>query len=228
MNIVTASDNHCARFLPALARSVELCYGKPLVVYNMGLSPEKLPKGAMLLTPPADCGDWNDYIEYKRGDQKCRGIKTTHKPIIIKDALQFGRVLYVDADTYFKRAVDLQGFDVGVCLKPVEDRYMTGDKFSSYINAGVMVWNTNNALLEAWTEKCKEDTTDQKAITDLLSKKIDWDEPDVLGRLHNWNGVKVRVLDCRIYNDYKLDTGDILHFKGELQNRYDTLIKEIE
>lgn len=228
MQIITSADSKFWRFIPALARSVKKYYRKKLKVYDIGLADE-YHTDAERVELRTDLGNWRDMVHYERGKnkQKCQAIKTTHKPIIIRHALRNGPVIYVDADTLFRQKVDDNEFDVGVCLKPKADRYAEGDNYSSYINAGVMFWNTECSLLEEWSAKCQEDTTDQKAMVDLLSQTIDWNDPGVLQMLHDWNGTLVRVLDCRLYNDYHLTVGGkIWHFKGILHDKYEEIMNE--
>lgn len=80
------------------------------------------------------------------------------------------------------------------------------------LNSGVIFFNTPAAqLVDRWALECeKEKTTDQKALSDVLSETIDWDR---FNKLQDWHGLKIKVLKAAKYNDYHLTKkGKILHF----------------
>ena len=146
-------------------------------------------------------------------------IMTTHKPACVADALDRSPagVLYADADVLFAApvtAADLGGADVAVTPRLARERradYLA----NGAINAGVLYFAGTppaaRRLIAAWTEACAEGgRTDQKALSDLLAGF------DLLGPLGpgTRDGLTVLKLDPRIFNDTRLKTGRVLHFKN--------------
>jgi hypothetical protein len=143
---------------------------------------------------------------------------TTHKPACIADALDRSPagVLYADADVLFAApvaAADVAGADVAVTPRVARERresYLA----NGALNAGVLYFAGSAAarrLIAAWTEACAEGgRTDQKALSDLLSG---FDLLGPLGPIAR-DGLAVLKLDPRTFNDTRLKTGRVLHFKN--------------
>ncbi|MBW1860353.1 MAG: hypothetical protein JRI70_09860 [Deltaproteobacteria bacterium] len=77
-----------------------------------------------------------------------------------------------------------------------------------------MFFNNHNKLVEAQMEDRKaEKLSYQGVMNRLLSETIDWRDPDIYGKIHDWHGVQVKIFDIHTYNDYYLKDGKIWHFK---------------
>ena len=143
---------------------------------------------------------------------------TTHKPACVADALDRspGGVLYADADVLFAApvtAADVGDADVAVTPRIARERRPTISRTARSTPASLYFAATPAArrLVAAWTEACAEgDRTDQKALSDLLAGF------DLLGPLGpaTRDGLTVLKLDARVFNDTRLKTGRVLHFKN--------------
>jgi hypothetical protein len=82
------------------------------------------------------------------------------------------------------------------------------------LNAGVLYFADTppaRALIADWAAACADGTrTDQKALSDLLAAF------DLLGPLGpaTRDGLTLTKLDARTFNDTRLKTGRVLHFKN--------------
>ena len=200
MNIVTAADKDFFHCLNELAVSVRKFYDKPLIVYDIGLTEEQKQQLDAIVIPI----EIDDKVNHRGKSLICdTGIastRATHKPFCVQHYFQNydEPMILVDADCLFTAKVEEYGFDVAVTRGLSKNKdvvYQNG-----LINSGVIFFNTScNELLQRWACECEKDkTTDQKALSDILSETIDWDR---FNQLQNWNGLKIKVLDARIYND---------------------------
>ena len=214
MNIVTAADTGFFHCLKELASSVRKFYNRPLIVYDIGLTQQqKQQLDSVAIIIPIEI---SEKVDHKGRSLICStGIastRATHKPFCVKKYFESYRepMILVDADCLFTAKVEESGFDVAVTKAPSKDKNAVYE--NGVINSGVIFFNTPAAeLVDRWALECeKEKTTDQKAISDVLSETIDWDK---FNQLQDWHSLKVKVLDARIYNDYHLTKkGKILHF----------------
>ena len=107
-------------------------------------------------------------------------------------------------------AFEEKGFDVAVTYTPPRK----GEQIYYYngiINSGVIFFNTPaTELVNRWAENCyQENTTDQKALSDVLEETINFQE---YKKIQQWGGLKIRIFDTKIYNDFHLTRkGKILH-----------------
>jgi len=234
MNIMTACNSAYSFFLKLLARSVRKFYGKPVILYDLGLTRvEKDGVDAQIVSLEDVQIEWTgreielDHqgnvisrhgakIDFKDNlpafFSRPRGI---FKPFCVGHYFKHNSepVIWVDVDTVFRERVEERGFDVGVTLRPKNEMRLD-DQYWGLINAGVMFFNNYNKLVEAWIEDCKtEELSDQGVMNRLLSETIDWEDEDIYGRVHDWQGVRVKVFDIQTYNDYHLRDGKIWHFK---------------
>jgi len=215
MNKVTSANHAFFHCLSGLAESVRKHYNKPLIVYDVGLTEEdrsKLDAHIIQIDVDSSCFDFAT-------DGDSRFVKTTHKPACIKHYFKnfTEKMIFVDADCLFMERVEESGFDVGVTLRTGKGLDLT-DHFNGVLNAGVLFFNTSaDELVDPWAEECqKENTTDQKALTDILSETIDWKR---YNHIYDWHGLKVKVFKTDDYNDYHLKTGKIFHFKGLMHEK---------
>jgi hypothetical protein len=146
---------------------------------------------------------------------------TTHKPACIADCLdRTGEgCLYVDADVLFVEPLlpaDLgsgpHGPDVAVTPRHPKERSPLHVE-NGTINAGVLYFSPSppaRALLDSWAAACAAgDRTDQKALSDLLAGFSILESLGPEAR----DGLRLQKLDPRSFNDVRLKTGRILHFK---------------
>lgn len=226
MNIVTTGDSKFFHCLQRLAKSVRKSYDKQLIIYDVGLTDEeKSSLDAHIILINVDV-DFYNYTTFK----KVRFIQATHKPFCVKHYFENHSepMILIDADCLFIRRVEEYGFDVGVTLKPRKS-IDTSNHYTGVLNTGVIFFNTNaTELIDKWIEDCKKShTTDQKALTDILSETIDWKH---YNKIYDWHGLKIKVFKTEEYNDYHLKNGKIFHFKGERheENIYRKLIDAME
>jgi hypothetical protein len=229
MNIVTACDANFFRCLKELAKSVRKFYGKPVIVYDLGLTElQKQQLDAVIIPIELDKN-----VDYKKsahifpdGRPSCRN---THKPSCVKDYFKkFSEpMILVDADCLFTEKVELDGFDVAVTLDP--KKISREDMYNGIVYSGVMFFNCPaQKLVDKWQQVCMtENTTDQKALSDILSEQINWKD---YKKIQQWNGLKIKILDTGTYNDFHLKGGKILHFATTKhdQDVFDKLIEGYE
>ena len=210
MNVVTSSNHDFSHCLVGLVEGVWRHYGKRPIVYDLGLTDEDRTKLRAEIIPIEVAAGCFDYATAGDG----LFIKTTHKPACVRHYFEnfSEEMIFVDADCLFVDRVEETGFDVGVTLRTGKARDLS-DHFNGVLNAGVIFFNTDaRQLVDRWATKCtKDNTTDQKALTDILSDTIDWQHYD---RIYDWHGLKIKVFRTDEYNDYHIRSGKILHFKG--------------
>lgn len=210
MRILTAGDSGFYHCMKGLARSVRKFYGQQLIVYDIGLTEsQKRELDAEIRSVRVET-DFSSFTDHKG----TRFINATHKAACINDYFQHDsdRLIYIDADCVFRERIDLDGFDVGVTVKPAGKLDET-NYFNGIINTGVIFFNTYpKPLIERWIQECATGNhTDQSALAMILSETVDWSNP---GTVSNWNGISIKTLPVEIYNDYYLRTGKVFHFKG--------------
>ncbi|MHC5140305.1 MAG: hypothetical protein ACYSOF_10580 [Planctomycetota bacterium] len=216
MNIVTTADKNYFQCLNELTQSVRKHYGKPAIVYDLGLTDEQVEALDATVIPIKVTTDFQGYAEYTRGNP----IKATHKPFCVKHYFDNHdeKMLFVDADCLFTQRVELDGFDVAVTLKADVERLDLSDPYVGILNTGVIFFNNSAPeLVEGWLKLCAEDnnTTDQKAMVDLLGDAVDWKHED---KIYDWRGLKIKVLGT-YYNDHHFRKGCIYHFKTDKHSR---------
>lgn len=224
MNVVSTADSGFFVPLRELAKSVMAHYGKQLIVYDLGLTGEQKEQLDAEIVPIDVEVDFQEHASSAKGPF----IKATHKPFCVKHYFEHHDepMILVDADCLFMEKVEEVGFDVGVTLRS-EDRVDLSDPYAGILNSGVVIFNSRaTKLVDRWIAECtKCNTTDQKALTDLLSEGIDWQHYD---KVYDWQGLKVKVLRTDEYNDFYLKTGKIFHFKGKRHEEgiYERLMAE--
>ena len=224
MNIVTTGDSKFFHCLTGLSKSVMRFYEKQPIIYDIGLTDEQRASlDAHIIQIDVDV-DFDNYTTFRN----VPFIQATHKPFCVKHYFNnySEPMILIDADCLFMQKVGLDGnFDVGVTLKPRRNMDLS-NHFTGVLNSGVIFFNSNAAeLIDRWVDECcKPDTTDQKALTDILSETIDWKH---YNRIYDWHGLKVKVFKIEEYNDYYLKNGKIFHFKGE-RHREDIYKKLID
>jgi hypothetical protein len=128
----------------------------------------------------------------------------------------------------FLEKVELDGFDVGVTVKP--RKKIDRENFvNGIINAGVIFFLAYpKKLVEQWIQGClRPDVTDQIVLAEILSETIDWKK---YNHIYDWHGYKIKTLRIEDYNDYYLKTGKIYHLKGHAHQKefYKRLIEAID
>jgi hypothetical protein len=210
--VITCADADYFHFLPHFEANVERKFGALPLIYDLGLDPsQRAALRSEIVEVPVPAG-------FKDREPSHGFIMTTHKPACIADALDRspGGVLYADPDVLVAGPVtpaDLGAADLAVTPRRARERT------SSYLdngalNAGVLFFADTapaRTLIAAWAAACAEGTrTDQKALSDLLAPF------DLLGSLGiaTRDGLTVAKLDARVFNDVRLKTGRVLHFKN--------------
>jgi hypothetical protein len=224
MNIVTSADSNFFHCLEGLAASVRKHYGKQVIVYDVGLTDEQRQSVDAKVIPIEIDVDFKGYATFmKHCTIETKAIKTTHKPFCVTHYFQnySEPMLLVDADCSFTQRVEETGFDIGVTLRR-KNRIDITNPWIGILNAGVIFFNTYiEEFISTWAKCCQKDnTTDQKELSEILSETIDWKH---YNRIYDWHGIKVKVFDASIYNDVRLKNGKIFHYKG---NRHDKGIYE--
>ena len=209
MNIVTSANHDFAHCLASLIGSIHQHYGQRPIVYDLGLTPEdRQSMDAVFVDFPVAAATFG--FVTKGGHQF---VRATHKAGCIQDYWRRHDepMMFVDADCLFRARVEEKGFDVGVTLRT--RGLDVSDPFNGVLNSGVLIFNDPAPeLLGRWAEQCLiGETTDQKALVEVLSETIDWSAYD---RVYDWHGLKVKVFRTDDINDYHLRTGRIWHFKG--------------
>ena len=215
MNIVTSSDQGFFHCLEGLAASVRKHYNKQVIVYDVGLTPEQRDSIDAVVIPIKIDVDFKGYASFlKHSTIETKAIKTTHKPFCVHHYFQNYNepMIFVDADCTFNEMVCESGFDIGVTLRR-KNRIDTSNPWIGILNAGVIFFNTySEEFIKTWTQRCtKENTTDQKELSEMLSETIDWKG---YNKIYDWHGIRVKVFNATEYNDVLLKKGRIYHFKG--------------
>lgn len=208
--VLTCADANYFHFLPFLEANVERKFGALPLIYDLGMTPEQR---ASLRSEVQRVPVPEDFAGHAHGF-----VRATHKPACIADglALSPGGILYADADLLFAGAVTRADLgDADVAVTPRTRREQRPDYLAKgAINAGLVYFAATpaaRALVAAWGEACDAgEVGDQRALSDLLAGF------DLLGPLGavTRDGMTVRKLDARIFNDNRLKTGRVLHFKN--------------
>jgi hypothetical protein len=223
MNIVTSSDSNYFHCLEVLAESVRKHYGKRVIVYDVGLTEQQRNSIDAEVISIEIAVDFRGYTDKATGAY----IKTTHKPFCVKHYFEnySEPMIFVDADCMFMERVEEKGFDVGVTLRR-PGRIDLSDYYGGILNAGVIFFNTKSSeLVEEWIKRCqKENTTDQKELSEMLSETIDWKR---YNKIYDWHGLKIKVFNAKKYNDVQLKNGKIFHYKGKRHTKevYEQLLQ---
>jgi hypothetical protein len=210
--ILTCGDSKYFEFLQNFEDNIFAIFGYYPIIYDLGLKEdEKAKLKSEVRKIPIKEKFWElNTIGY---------VKTTHKPRCIKDILNEKNqdCIYVDADVIFTSKIqetEFKNADIGITPRHTKERkpeYFT----NGFINAGFIFFkNTKNvkALIDKWIASCQEqDTTDQKALSDILKEKIDILDGKTKQKYHEIN---VLLLDPAIYNDVSCKTGHMFHFKN--------------
>ncbi len=227
MNIVTASDSGFFHCLKKLADSVRKYYDKPIIVYDLGLTEEQKKQLDAIIIPIEISEKVNHKGRSLLSNTGIPSTRATHKPFCVKHYFEnySEPMILADADTLFRTKVEETGFDVGVTCHKLRKNNI--DFYNGVINSGVIFFNNPaEKLINRWAQECeKELTTDQKALSDVLSETINW---SIFNKVQDWHGLKIKIFDCRIYNDYHLTKkGKILHFINARHHKeiYEKLIE---
>lgn len=211
--IITCADAGYFHFLPHLEANVERKFGRLPLVYSLGLTEAQagaLRSEVVRVDVPAGFA----------GRESRRGfVMATHKPACIRDALDRSGgegCLCIDADIFFVeplRADDIGDADMAVTPRHPKERTPLHLE-NGNLNSGFVYVSDRpaaRAMLARWEEACAEGTrTDQKALSDLLAG---FGLLEGLGPVTR-DGLALMRLDPRLFNDVRLKTGRVLHFKN--------------
>jgi len=208
--VMTCADAGYFHFLPFFEANVERKFGKLPLIYDLGLTEAQrtsLRSEVRRVPVPEDfAGTAHGFV------------RATHKPACVADALDAspGGVLCADADLLFVGPVtraDVGEADVAVTPRTARERrpdYLA----KGAINTGLVYFAVTapaRSLVAGWAEACAiGDRGDQVALSDLL---VDFDLLGPLGPATR-GGMTVLKLDARVFNDTRLKTGRVLHFKN--------------
>ena len=226
MRILTAGDSNFYHCMIELARSVRRFYGQQLIVYDIGLTEEQKSEIDAEIRHVDINVDFSNFTKH----QNTNFINATHKAFCIKHYFEndSDRLIYIDADAVFQEKIDLDGFDVGVTVKP-NNKLDTNNYYNGIINTGVIFFNIYpEQLIDCWIQECATgEHTDQSSLAKILSETIDWKET---GKVYDWHGISVKTLPVETYNDYYLQSGKVFHFKGRRHDPeiYHQLIETME
>ena len=228
MNIVTSADSGFFHCLQKLAESVRKHYDKQIILYDIGLTDEEKRSVDAQIVPIQVQVDFSHHAVFrKKSSSKQQSIiKATHKPFCVKHYFENNPepMILVDADCFFKERVLETGFDVGVTLRR-EKRINLTSPWTGILNTGVVFFNTYaKRLIDAWIEGCqRENTTDQRELSEILSETIDWKH---YNKVYDWHGLNIKVFNAEEYNDVLLKNGKIFHFKGHRHRKdiFETLM----
>lgn len=215
-DIVTCGDGNYFSFLKHFEANVFDVYGRYPVIYDLGL--EDWQKKSLRSTL-RQVGVSKDYASYNSNNF----IKATHKPWCLLDFLNATEndCLYVDADVVFTSQIResvFSGAGIALCPRHVKERrelYLVNGN----LNSGLLYFRNSDQVkcfFDAWIARCQdEDTTDQKALSDLLSTQV-----DLLGgpRLQYYGDIPIILLDPAVYNDVSCTTGILFHYKNAGRN----------
>jgi hypothetical protein len=160
-----------------------------------------------------------------------------YKVIFMHDILdqQSDDVVWVDGDCLvinpidFNKAID--GCDLAFTLRDVGDRNKTRTAVQDgYLNSGV-VFIRNNSRSREFMKLARKQVTlslyDQEAFNKIL---LEASALERHGEVINIYGIKVKILNCREYNNFYFDEGHrsakILHFKGRGRSIWHEYIRE--
>lgn len=229
MNIITACDAVFFHCLSELAKSVRKFYDKPIIVYDLGLTEEQKKRLDAVIIPIQIDPEVNYTGKVYLAPNGNPSTRATHKPFCVQHyfANYSEPMIMVDADCLFNEKIEEKGFDVAVTYTPPRK----GEQIYYYngiINSGVIFFNTPaTELVNRWAQNCyQENTTDQKALSDVLEETINFQE---YRKVQQWGGLKIRIFDTKIYNDFHLTRkGKILHFINtrHREDIYEKLINE--
>lgn len=216
MNIVTSADSNFFHCLEGLAETVRKHYGKQVICYDVGLTEEQRNSVDAHVIPIEIDVDFQSYATYKKNSTDISQIiKATHKPFCVNHYFNHfdEPMILVDADCTFTERLEETGFDLGVTLRR-KNRIDLTNPWIGILNTGVIFFNKHvKELIDVWEHGCIDDnTSDQKALSEILSETIDWKHYD---KIYDWNGIKVKVFNAAVYNDVRLKDGKIFHFKGK-------------
>ena len=116
MNIVSAANSRFAHCLIELAKNVRKHYGKPLIVYDLGLTEgnkKELDAEIISITLDEEI-DCLGTVFLSKGEYPSN--RATHKPFCVKHYFENHNepMILVDADCLFNERVELEGFDIAV------------------------------------------------------------------------------------------------------------------
>ena len=213
--IVTSADESYSEFVRNLAENCLRIFGQKPIIYDLGISEETKKN--------IDA----EFIAFKTSSQykslnSINCIKATHKPKCILDFFYNSnkKFLFIDADCLFTKKPKFPDSDICLTFRIYSEQTVSDFSKNGIINSGVIFIDptTENAeslekLIKEWISICEknDDTTDQKALSDILIQLNKNIHPQ---KTYRYLNASVSILESEKFNDVKRKTGDILHFKS--------------
>jgi len=210
--VITCADANFFHFLPAQERNINRKHGAFPVIYDLGLTRRQVTRLQSTVSPITPPEGYNENVPGG-------AIRTSHKPSCILDCMErYERdVLYVDADVVMMAPLPsgcFAGSDVALTPRHPNEMRSSNPYSNGTINAGVLYFANTTAvreLLKKWDARCAQGVeSDQKALSELLSDADltgDWEDATA-------EGLTIRKLDARLFNDVGTNTGYLWHFKN--------------
>jgi hypothetical protein len=218
LQIITCADAQFFEFLPYLEANISRKFGFLPTIYDLGMRDDQV-RSLRSRVVPMPSGE-----RYRSKHRVTGNVMTTHKPACIKDSLirNPGGCLYVDADVLFVDATteaDFANADIAVTPRRPSAK-ADQSRNNGNINAGVLYFSGSAAarsILDEWLLACEDgDRTDQMALSDILEG---FNLLDGLG-IDRRERATVMKLNARVFNDVRIRTGRILHFKNAGRNEH--------
>lgn len=212
LRIITCADSGFFEFLPYLEANILRKFGVLPTIYDLGMRDDQ-KRALKSDVVPMPMGERHQSMHGGTGF-----VMATHKPACIIDALSRDPAgcLYVDADVLFVGATTASDFgNADIAVTPRHPRERSEAHLANgTINSGVLYFSGSAAarsILDQWLIACEAgDRTDQMALSDIIAE---FDPLHGLG-LESRNGTSIMKLDPRVFNDVRIRTGRILHFKN--------------
>jgi len=147
-------------------------------------------------------------------------------------------MVWIDADCLVMRPLDIEaaldGCDVALTLRDIADRNATTRPFmDGFINTGVMYFKNGlgaKLFLQQVIPEMFLSIFDQDAVNNvLLGEGSKLNKHGEIIKFNN--GAKVKILNCREHNNFYFDTTSndarILHFKGDMMEKYPAYVSKI-
>lgn len=220
IKIITAADSNYYKFLISLEKNIHNIFNQYLIIYDLSLTSNQI-KNLQSKVRRVEIN--KEYASFDvRGN-----IRATHKPLCILDCLREYKdsdCIYIDSDILFTQYVSYDVFadsDIAVAHRHPKEQ-SEGHFMNGLINTGFIYFRNTHKVHEIvnewYDECCKENSTDQIALSNVLSKIIYIQQAPISHEVTEM-GIKINILDPNIYNDTSLTTGNILHFKNAGRSR---------
>lgn len=218
MKIITAGDKKFKKIIELSVKNAKN-FGYPIIIYDLG----ELGFGRKY--------DVNKENFLRKNEGKTP-ISCEYKPSMIRHCLDKAKegetFVYLDGDAYILQNIDeleTNDYDIAVTLRTIPEIKTYGHKlYMGAINAGVIILRKTEktiVFLKRWANQIGADDSDQLVLNKILKNHIDIDK---IGETVERDGLKVKLLTTKIYNNYysiskdELPKVKIRHLKGNNKN----------